>query len=130
MSNPILVAVLLGSMTTTAYRSVPAQTKPKGYEWGASGERCNVHGVAVSQDLLKKNGGILEYGDLVYVEGIGYKFVNDCMNKRWKNCIDIWVEQYADEKAFDKKFRGHKLKVFKINGGSNETYHNVQNRRK
>lgn len=122
MTNPILVLVLLGSMNVTSYRSVPEQTKPKGYEWGASGEKCNVHGVAVSQDLLKKNGGTLEYGDLVYVEGIGYKFVNDCMNKRWKNRIDIWVEHYDDEKAFDKKFHGQAVKVWKVNGGLNERY--------
>jgi 3D (Asp-Asp-Asp) domain-containing protein len=104
-------------MVATSYRSVPEQTKPKGYEWGASGEKCNVHGIAVSQDLLKKNGGPLEFGDLIYVEGIGYKFVNDVMNARWKMRLDVWVETYDSEKQFDRRYRGKKLKVWVIRHG-------------
>jgi len=101
-------------MHVTSYRSVPEQTKPKHYEWTSIGERCNVHGIAVSQDLLAKNGGPLHYGDLVYVEGIGVKFVNDCMNVRWTRRMDVWVETYDDEKRFDKKFGHKKLTIWKV----------------
>lgn len=48
--------------------------------------------IAVSQDLLKKNGGIFEYGDQVYVRGThkdGVYTIRDCMNKRKTYQIDI-----------------------------------------
>ena len=48
--------------------------------------------IAVSQDLLKKNGGIFEYGDKVYIKGThkdGIYTIHDCMNKRKTNQIDI-----------------------------------------
>ena len=41
---------------------------------------------------MKKNGGIFEYGDQVYVKGThkdGIYTIHDCMNKRKKNQIDI-----------------------------------------
>ena len=48
--------------------------------------------IAVSQDLLKKNGGIFNYGDKVYIKGThkdGVYTIRDCMNKRKRNQIDI-----------------------------------------
>ena len=48
--------------------------------------------IAVSQDLLKKNGGIFEYGDRVYIKGThrdGVYTIHDCMNKRKTFQIDI-----------------------------------------
>ena len=48
--------------------------------------------IAVSQDLLKKNGGVFDYGDQVYVSGThrdGIYTIHDCMNKRKTNQIDI-----------------------------------------
>ena len=98
--NLIVGVVLIANVTLTSYRSVPAQTKPRGCEWTASGERCNVHGVAVSQNLLARWGGPLHYGDLVYIEGVGFKTVNDVMNPRWHDRCDIWVSAYKDEKKF------------------------------
>jgi 3D (Asp-Asp-Asp) domain-containing protein len=70
-------------------------------------------GCAVSQDLLRE--GIVHYGDLVYVEGIGFKYINDTMHSRIKRQFDIWVETPAEEKAHDKKFGKRKLKVWLIN---------------
>lgn len=114
MSKLILVAVFINSLTPTAYRSTPKQCKPKGYEWTASGERCNIHGCAVSQDLLKRNGGPLQYGDMIYIEGIGLKFVNDTMASRHKQRIDIWVENRLEEHKFEIKYKQKPLKVWKI----------------
>lgn len=105
-------ALFAGEMRVTSYRSVPWQTKPKGYQWTASGERCNVHGCAVSQDLLQKNGGFLKFGDVLYVQDIGYLHINDTMNKRHKKRLDVWVETYNDEKKFDQKFARRLLKVW------------------
>ena len=96
--NLVLTALLIGNMTITAYRSIPRQTDAS--PWITSiGERVHPHGVAVSRDLLVQNGGTLNYGDLVYVEGFGFKVVNDCMHKRHKQAIDIWVATYKEEKA-------------------------------
>jgi 3D (Asp-Asp-Asp) domain-containing protein len=107
-------ALLAGEMRVTSYRSVPAQTKPKGYYWTSSGERCNVHGVAVSQDLLVKNGGFLKFNDVLYIEDLGYFHVNDTMNKRHKKRLDVWLPTYEDEKLFDRKFKRRTLKVWLI----------------
>ena len=109
-----LETTLIGSFTATAYRSVPEQTKPKGYYWTASGERVHPHGLAVSQDLLVKNGGPLSFGDVVFVEGAGIKIVNDVMNKRHKHRIDIWVKTYDEEKDFDERIKASKLQVWII----------------
>ena len=52
----------------------------------------NWNWVAVSQDLLVKNGGFLNYGDKVYIKGThrdGIYTVRDCMNKRKTYQIDI-----------------------------------------
>ena len=49
--------------------------------------------IAVSQHMLKRNGGPLNYGDTVYVFGTEHKdgmyIVKDCMNKRKTNQIDF-----------------------------------------
>ena len=48
--------------------------------------------IAVSQDLLKKNGGIFDYGDKVYIKGThkdGVYTIRDCMNKRKTFQIDF-----------------------------------------
>jgi hypothetical protein len=110
----IIVAILIGTLKPTAYRSTPEQTKPVGYTWTASGERCHVRGCAVSQDLLKRNGGPLQYGDLIYIDGIGFKFVTDCMNKRHKRRVDIWVETALEEHQFEIKYKQKPLSVWKI----------------
>lgn len=94
-----LVTVLIGNMTLTSYRSVPEQTDDTPFHTSV-GEKVSVRGCAVSRDLLKRWGGPLNYGDLIYIEGIGFKFVNDCMALRHKQSIDIWVETYEDEKRF------------------------------
>lgn len=114
MNILLLTTILLGNMQVTAYRSVPEQTRPEGYDWTASGEKCHVRGVAVSQDLLKKNGGQLKFGDLIFIDGIGFKFVTDVMNKRHKQRIDVWTDTFENEKKFDKQFRGKKLRIWLV----------------
>ena len=52
----------------------------------------NWNWIAVSQDLLVRNGGFLNYGDKVYIKGThrdGIYTVRDCMNKRKTFQIDI-----------------------------------------
>ena len=49
--------------------------------------------IAVSQHMLKRNGGPLNYGDTVYIFGTDHKdgmyIIKDCMNKRKRNQIDF-----------------------------------------
>lgn len=100
MNELLLISVFVGNLTLTSYRSVAEQTDDSPY-WTSIGERVNNHGVAVSQDLLKS--GAVRYGDVLYIEGQGFKTVNDCMNGRLKKAVDVWVETYEDEKAVGKR---------------------------
>lgn len=49
--------------------------------------------VAVSRDLLLKNGGFLKYGDYIFIDNAeidsGFYQVRDTMNKRFINRVDI-----------------------------------------
>lgn len=49
--------------------------------------------IAVSRDLLKRWGGVFDYGDKVYIRGAGHKdgvyTIVDTMNKRFRNRIDF-----------------------------------------
>lgn len=132
----IIVAILIGNLTITSYRSVPQQTDSTPYHT-STGAHVEAGGVAVSRDLLcgacrklhrrcqhpeytKK----IHYGDWLFISGQGFRFVNDCMSDTSnirvkgrrkkvliKNQIDIWVKSYNEEKSINIK----KLNVYKIN---------------
>ena len=68
--------------------------------------------IAVSQDLLKKNGGVFNYGDQVYVSGThkdGIYTIHDCMNKRKKNQIDILESIGTSQYKYDQ------IEIFNLN---------------
>lgn len=57
-------------------------------------ERASEHNwIAVSRDLLKRWGGVFDYGDKVCIRGAGHKdgiyTIVDTMNKRYRNRIDF-----------------------------------------
>jgi len=94
MNTMALVLVFIGNVTLTSYRSVHSQTDSS--PWITSiGERVTIRGCAISQDLLQS--GKIKYGDLLYIEGYGYRFANDTMNVRLKNSIDLWVTTKQEE---------------------------------
>lgn len=97
MNELALIGILLGSLQVTSYRSVPNQTDNTPFIT-ATGEHVHSNGVALSRDLLERWGGPVKYGDTVYIDGFGFKVVNDCMNKRHKKHLDIWVKTYQEEK--------------------------------
>lgn len=99
--------ILLGVLTTTSYRPVPAQTDSSP-TWTSIGDRTTKFGVAVSQDMLAD--GRVKYGDVLYIPGVGNRVVNDCMNKRHRNSIDILVFTHVEER----KFGTRKLKIYKL----------------
>ena len=71
----------------------------------------NWNWIAVSQDMLKKNGGIFNYGDQVYISGThkdGLYTIHDCMNKRKKNQIDFL------ENIGTKQYRYNSIKLYAI----------------
>lgn len=115
--------VLLGTLTVTSYRPVPAQTKPEckdRYDCTTSiGENVSKAGVAVSQDLLAS--GVVRYGDCLYIPGVGYRIVNDCMHHRLRNSIDILVYTRAEEKAIGVRH----LKIYKVEVHE-EKHHAIQ----
>lgn len=111
MNELVLIGVFIGNLTITSYRSVPAQTDNSPF-YTSIGERVNNHGIAISQDLLKA--GRIHYGDVVYIDGLGYKIVNDTMNIRMKNSVDVWLETKEQESAFQKKWKSGKVKVWKV----------------
>ena len=68
--------------------------------------------IAVSQDLLKKNGGVFDYGDQVYVTGThkdGIYTIHDCMNKRKKNQIDFLESIGTNQYKYDE------IEIFNLN---------------
>lgn len=52
---------------------------------------------ALSRDLLSRWGGIFDYGDTVLIDGAlhlsGAWIVKDTMHPRWKNRVDLLVDQ-------------------------------------
>lgn len=109
----VLLGLLIGPMTITSYRSVPSQTDDSPFTTSI-GERVHPHGIAVSQNLLKRWGGPLNYGDVLYVEGIGFKVVNDVMNPRHRDHVDVWVSSFAKERAFSKRWCGKKTRIWLV----------------
>jgi len=116
--NVIVKLWLLGVLTVTSYRPIPAQTKPdcKGrFQCTTSiDDGITRFGVAVSQDLLKS--GEAHYGDIVWVDGYGYRVINDCMGPKARRAIDLMVFTHREEKQVGVR----KLKVYLIKGGPNE----------
>lgn len=95
------------TVTVTAYNSLAYQTSadPNITAWGDSlvpGMKC----IAVSRDLISHG---LKHNTPVRIEGFdGIFIVNDKMNRRWKNRIDIYMDNDV-KKA--KKWGKRKLKI-------------------
>jgi 3D (Asp-Asp-Asp) domain-containing protein len=101
-----LELVFIGTLTVTAYRSVPEQTDTTPFIT-SMGERTHKGGCAVSRDLLAAS---LPYGTFIYIEDIGVCHINDTTNARHKRLVDVWVPSRSVEKHVGvKKRRVYKL---------------------
>jgi 3D (Asp-Asp-Asp) domain-containing protein len=109
---PSLLAVFIATATLTAYQPVAKQTDDSP-TWTSEGDRTTKHGVAVSQDMLRD--GRVHYGDIILIEGYGMRVVNDCMNKRHKNRIDILVFTHREEQRIGTR---PNVKVWRIDYGT------------
>jgi len=112
-------AVLLGTMTITAYQAAPQYTRPEcknNHECVTSiGENVSELGVAVSQDLLAS--GRVHYRDVLWIPGIGYRIIFDTMHPRIHNAVDVFVYSRMEEKRIGIRHRKVWLinRPFKIN---------------
>lgn len=113
MIELLLSLIFVTNVQVTGYRSLSSQTDDSPFIT-STGERVGPHGVAISQDLLSQNGGPIHYGDYVYIEGVGIKYVNDCLNKRIHNAVDIWCATHMEEHRIWKKFENKKMKLYLI----------------
>lgn len=87
-------------ITVTAYTSLARLTDKT--PWiTASGEKCSPRTLAVSRDLLSNYtvGAKFAYGDTAYII-LGPYRIEDTMNKRKKNCVDIWMPSLACAESF------------------------------
>lgn len=135
MSKLILAAILIGTLKITSYRAVREQTDSTPYET-STGEKVRAGGCAVSRDLLcgackklhhrckhPENLTKLHYGDWIYVDGYGFRQVNDVMSatsrvKKGRRVshipiirqIDLFVEKWSEEHAVGVRERN----VYKI----------------
>jgi len=85
-SNRVYVKVL-----ATGYSSSIAETDSTPFVTAANtASRPGV--LAVSQNLLREYtpGAPFSFGDRVKIYGVGEFIVEDCMNSRWTNRVDIW----------------------------------------
>lgn len=103
----LIKLILLGTMTLTSYRPIAEQTDSSP-TYTSIGDRTTKFGCAVSQDMLKS--GLVSYGDVLYIPGYGYRIVNDTMNARHRNHVDLLVNTHEEEKAVGVRH----LQVFKV----------------
>ncbi|MDH3217854.1 MAG: 3D domain-containing protein, partial [Candidatus Krumholzibacteria bacterium] len=68
----------------------------------ASNTQTRLGILAMSRDLLKRYtaGAPFDFGDHVHVPGLGEFIVEDSMNSRWNNRIDIWFPSRMDALRF------------------------------
>lgn len=113
MLTKLILGVYIATVTPTAYIPHPSQTDSTPLI-AANGKTIHSDGVAISRDLHERWGGPLKFGDLVYLEGIGYKIVNDVMNKRHTNRVDVLVWTENEEAEFWSNWRGKEVKLWKV----------------
>lgn len=110
----IAIIVVSTAITLTSYQPIRSQTDDSPH-YTSIGTRVSDTGIAVSRDLLcpmalnkdlriKRHSSKvcrikrIHYGDSLYVQGFGFKVVNDCMNKRHRNRVDVFVWTHKEEK--------------------------------
>lgn len=91
----MMIEALAIAVTLTSYQPIPEQTDGSP-TWTSIGDRTSKFGCAVSQDLLRS--GRVSYGDVLLIDGFGYRIVNDTMNARIRNGVDLLVFTHAEEK--------------------------------
>jgi len=87
------------NMTVTAYTASKDETDDTPYKTALMERPVSGWTCAVSRDLLRF------LGDMVYIEGIGVRRVNDLMNERFEKRIDVFVGTKEQAREIGKKER-------------------------
>lgn len=87
-------------VTATAYSPRKCETNGNPWETATQTRPKDGRTIAVSRDLLAKHD---LKGKKVYIPGLGERVVEDVMNKRHKNSIDVFFEDTAEAKEFGKR---------------------------
>lgn len=105
-------------VTVTMYRPTKYETDNTP-DITADGTKIKIHKaseykfVALSRNLLKRWGGILDYGDFILLKGTTYKDgvyqVKDTMNSKWVNVVDIL------ESPGTKPYKFTNVDIYKLN---------------
>lgn len=130
-----ILTILLGSFIVTSYQSVPEQTDNSPCQT-STGYKTGPVGVAVhpkylcprakylmgkkiklcKRDVQCRWKNYLHYYDLVYIEDVGPRFINDVM--AWETNMDsewdVWVASESEEALHHSKFKNRRLKVWLI----------------
>lgn len=97
MTLPSLILLSTMTVTATSYRAVSSQTDSTPL-YTSIDQHVHTYGIAVSRDLLTSQ--MACYGDVIAVPGYGLRVVNDTMNVRNRNAVDLFVETRTEEHKF------------------------------
>lgn len=88
-------------VVATGYSSTVWQTDATPFVTAAN-TRTREGVLAMSRDLLARYtpGAPFDFGDRVYVAGLGYFIVEDSMHGRWDNRIDVWFPSLEQARNF------------------------------
>lgn len=90
------------SAACTAYNPLPEQTDSTPRITSIGVDVKENYTIAVSQDYLEEK--ILKYGDTIYIYELEkFYSVEDCMNKRFTNRLDVFMESKKDALKFGLK---------------------------
>lgn len=84
-------------VTLTAYTTCPTETNRDNGNTALMQRPVTGWTVAVSQDLSYL------LGKVIYIEGVGVRYVNDLMNSRFKNMVDVLVPNKSSAMHFGVK---------------------------
>ena len=86
---------VIGVIIVTASAYTPVEC---GGSLAADGTACKAGcTVAVSRDLKHL------MGKVIHIEGVGKRRVNDLMNARWKQAIDVYMSTTREAKEFGRR---------------------------
>lgn len=104
MLNSLILTIYTNlSIVVSVYQPVAEQcnidpiTTASGMTIDTTKDVTNLRWCAISRNLHKRYGGKYEFGDTIRLRGVGkfngYFIVQDLMNKRFKNKVDILVDK-------------------------------------
>jgi len=67
----------------------------------ASGEHPTEKTIGISRDIKRKYK--IKWGQRVWINGVGYRIVNDLMAAKWVNRIDIWLPTIRQCRKFGRR---------------------------